>query len=201
MGFDPLVAENWRDKRWHLGAAGVGPLSVLLYSMAPMNIATGWLPPAAVWHPWVSSQKYFSKHHGWDNHKRYRTTFYSLIAHNTTLHSVRDTRSIKISKAGHWEDLENRRQFLVAFAKQMNFDPMIKANWNRPGLRNGLFANEVWMSSYRVWILMFPFLFREWVSWLDMAIHFKRLWLMHFLNYSHQNQQVSLFSSLAVFLL
>ena len=65
------------------------------------------------------------------------------LAHNSTFHSVRDTRSIKISKAGHWEDLENRRQFLLTFAEQMNFDPMIKANWKRPGLKHVLSINKV----------------------------------------------------------
>jgi len=118
MGFDPLVAENWRDKRWHLGAAGV--LTSLNLANYPYRIYfnIGSSPLAPVWLPWFPSEKNLSKHDGWYNHKRYRNIpFLSLAsyAHKSGLNS--DTKSIRQFKAGHWEDLENRRQFLSCLCR------------------------------------------------------------------------------------
>ena len=30
---------------------------------------------------------------------------------------------------GHWNNLENRKQFLLEFARKMGFDPMVADNW------------------------------------------------------------------------
>ena len=35
----------------------------------------------------------------------------------------------KHHKTGYWGIMENRRAFLLDFAKKMSFDPMIKSNW------------------------------------------------------------------------
>jgi len=32
-------------------------------------------------------------------------------------------------KGGHWNEIENRRRFLLEFAERVGFDPMVKANW------------------------------------------------------------------------
>jgi len=38
-------------------------------------------------------------------------------------------RRRKISKKGHWANVDNRKEFLLDFAKKMEFDPMIANNW------------------------------------------------------------------------
>jgi len=40
-----------------------------------------------------------------------------------------NTRKQKHQKTGYWGLLENRRTFLLEFAKKMGYDPMIKAQW------------------------------------------------------------------------
>mgnify|MGYP001113897805 CR=1 FL=1 len=39
---------------------------------------------------------------------------------------------------GYWDDLQNRRQFLIGFAKKMGFDPNKADNWRnkQPQLRS-----------------------------------------------------------------
>ena len=43
---------------------------------------------------------------------------------------------------GRWGNIENRRQFLFAFAEKMGFDPTIRENWKGmgPKVRN----HKVW---------------------------------------------------------
>jgi len=35
----------------------------------------------------------------------------------------------EIEPEGYWEDIENRRRFLTAYAMQTGFDPTIRENW------------------------------------------------------------------------
>ena len=44
-------------------------------------------------------------------------------------------------KSGYWDNIENRRSFLLNFAKEMGFDPLVLANWRRKSAK--LQANEV----------------------------------------------------------
>ena len=44
-------------------------------------------------------------------------------------------------KSGYWADREHRRNFLLAFAEKVGFDPMIKSNWQ--GRTAKLHANQV----------------------------------------------------------
>jgi len=32
-------------------------------------------------------------------------------------------------KKGYWDDIENRRKFLLSFARERGFDPSVKASW------------------------------------------------------------------------
>jgi len=44
-------------------------------------------------------------------------------------------------KSNHWATRETRRQFLIAFAEKMGFNPMQQANWK--GMSTRLVANKV----------------------------------------------------------
>lgn len=50
-------------------------------------------------------------------------------------------------KSGYWDDIENRRSFLLNFAKEMGFDPLVLANWRRKSAK--LQANEVQLAKFQ----------------------------------------------------
>ena len=71
---------------------------------------------------------------------------------------IRKTK--KVLKAGHWADIENRKQFLVDFAREKGFDPMVAENWRNQ--RYGLLANGVIILFYFTFQLFY--LFSYWIS-------------------------------------
>jgi len=52
--------------------------------------------------------------------------------------------NVRTQRLGHWADRENRRQFLLDFAKKMGFDPFIEENWQY--LTPKIAANQVVIS-------------------------------------------------------
>ena len=48
----------------------------------------------------------------------------------------------------HWQNVENRRNFLLSFAEKMGFDPMVKHNWN--GTTAKILANQVPMMKTKI---------------------------------------------------
>lgn len=50
-------------------------------------------------------------------------------------------------KAGYWNNIENRRSFLLNLAKEEGFDPMVRANWR--GKTTKLRSGEVLISEQR----------------------------------------------------
>jgi len=54
--------------------------------------------------------------------------------------------------SGYWDDIGNRRQFLLDFAAKMNFDPMKEINWK--GMAPKIHANGVLILTL---IVAFPF--------------------------------------------
>jgi len=49
--------------------------------------------------------------------------------------------NINKRKQKYWEDVENRRKFLRAFAEKIGFDPMVRSNWT--GMTFPLQSNQV----------------------------------------------------------
>ena len=58
-----------------------------------------------------------------------------------TFPSLKAAGKRKLQKSGHWSNRENRRQFLLKFAEELGFDPMIKSNWK--GKTSKIHSNEV----------------------------------------------------------
>jgi len=44
-------------------------------------------------------------------------------------------------KWGHWRHVDNRRSYLLEFAKKMQFDPLVKSNWK--GMTARIVADQV----------------------------------------------------------
>ena len=49
----------------------------------------------------------------------------------------------KVKPKGYWHKVENRRQLLLRFAEDMQFDPLQPTSWNRAGLLQKLLTNKV----------------------------------------------------------
>ena len=55
----------------------------------------------------------------------------STLAHSRSLfpHSPEPATSSVPQKTGFWDNIDNRRSFLLSFAESRGFDPMVEANW------------------------------------------------------------------------
>ena len=59
----------------------------------------------------------------------------------TQIPTLESANSQPQKKSGYWSDIEQRKNFLLAFAEKMGFDPKVQANWK--GISTHIHANQV----------------------------------------------------------
>jgi len=86
-----------------------------------------------------------------------------------TLKNIGAIKSVRKRPVGHWDDISNRREYLLAFANQLGFDPFVKENWK--GRAQEMHRSEVMHCKRTFFLAMLDilFFFRDALYLGDMA--------------------------------
>ena len=151
MGFDPMVAANWRNQRYTLKGTAAVPICIILRN--PLFYSSFSCKGASLLARYGGSLEVmikdaFPELHFKDESTRLRTVI--CFPHGFFSDHFRYQEVTPFSTArepGYWDDRNNRRQYLFSLAEKMRFDPMVEVNWKGKTLL--IQANQVRILEYQ----------------------------------------------------